>query len=166
MHFNLYEYFEIKSSFQTLSWYQSGIEIPYLLLFFVYSSSNIFLFSLFFLNPSFSLFFLSLCFVHGFSNQSTSTNMESATRISFDQTQNPGSVYYIHPSDLSTLKLVTMPFNGTGFADWKRSIVIGLVSKNKLAFVDGSLPKSEDNSSNLKAWKRCNIMVIGWIILL
>ncbi|XP_057520693.1 uncharacterized protein LOC130800967 [Amaranthus tricolor] len=90
--------------------------------------------------------------------------MESATRISFDQTQNLGSVYYIHPSDHSTLKLVTMPFNGTRFADWKRSIVISLVSKNKLAFVDGSLPKLEDNSSDLKAWERCNTMVIGWIL--
>ena len=41
---------------------------------------------------------------------------------------------------------------------------IGLVSKNKLAFVDGSLPKPEDNSSDLKAWERCNTMVIGWIM--
>ena len=78
-----------------------------------------FLFSLFFLNPSFSSFFLSLCFVHGFSKS-------KHLYVSFDQTQNPGSVYYIHPSVHSTLKFVTMPFNGTEFADWKRSILLVL----------------------------------------
>ena len=62
------------------------------------------------------------------------------------------------------MKLVTVPFNGIGFADWKRSIVIELDSKNKMAFVDGSLPKPEANTPNLKAWKRCNIMIIGWIM--
>lgn len=88
----------------------------------------------------------------------------SITQSFVDQTQNPSSIYYIHPSDHSTLKLVTTPFNGTGFGDWKRSIIIGLVSKNKLSFVDGSLPKSADSSPDLKAWERCNTMVIGWLM--
>ena len=58
-------------------------------------------------------------------------NTNTSTHTSLDQTQNPSNVYYIHPSDLSTLKLVNVPFNGIGFADWKRSIIIGLVSKTK-----------------------------------
>ncbi|XP_057537607.1 uncharacterized protein LOC130815232 [Amaranthus tricolor] len=50
------------------------------------------------------------------------------------------------------------------FADWKRSLIIGLVSKNKMAFVDGSLAKSATDSPDYKAWERCNTMHIGWIM--
>lgn len=81
-----------------------------------------------------------------------------------DKTQNPGSVYYLHPSDHSTMKSVTTPFNGVGFADWKRSLIIGLVSKNKMAFVDGTLTKPAASSPDFKAWERCNNMLIGWIM--
>ena len=32
-----------------------------------------------------------------------------------------------------------------------------------MRFVDESMPKPEANSTNVKAWERCNTMVIGWI---
>lgn len=62
------------------------------------------------------------------------------------------------------MKMVTTPFNGIGFADWKRSLIIGLVSKNKMAFVNGTLSKPAANSTDYKAWERCNTMIIGWIM--
>lgn len=43
-------------------------------------------------------------------------------------------------------------------------MIIGLIAKNKLCFVDGSVPKPSSNSTNSKSWERCNNMVIGWII--
>ena len=52
-----------------------------------------------------------------------------------DPIQDPASPYYLHPSD-SQLLLVPIPFNGTGFNDWKRSVTITLSSKNKLAFIN------------------------------
>lgn len=84
------------------------------------------------------------------------------------ETQDPttifGSVFYIHPSDTSNVKLVNELFNGHGYADWKRSIVLGLSSKNKLSFVDGSLPKPAANDSTYKAWCRCNDPVLSWLL--
>lgn len=42
--------------------------------------------------------------------------------------------------------------------------MIGLIAKNKLCFVDVTLPKPSANESDMKAWERCNNMLIGWLI--
>lgn len=81
-----------------------------------------------------------------------------------DPTQNPSCVYYLHPSDSAGTKLVSSVFDGTSFSDWKRSMIISLDAKNKLSFVDGSLPQPEEGSQDERAWKRCNNMITGWII--
>ena len=43
-------------------------------------------------------------------------------------------------------------------------LMIGLIDKNKLCFVDGSLPQSSADASHMKAWDKCNNMVIGWLV--
>lgn len=49
---------------------------------------------------------------------------------------NPASIdYIIQPSDSSSLRLVFEPFAGNGYGDWKRSMLLGLSSKNKTAFI-------------------------------
>ena len=70
----------------------------------------------------------------------------------FDQTQNPTSCYYHHPSDSTALKLVSTVFDGTGFTDWKRSMIIGLNTKNKIGFIVGTFPPPPENSIDEKAW--------------
>lgn len=42
--------------------------------------------------------------------------------------------------------------------------MIELIAKNKLCFVNGSLPKPSANAQDVKAWERCNNMVLGWLI--
>lgn len=79
-------------------------------------------------------------------------------------TQDPTSVYYLHPSDHTRMKLVSVMFNGAGFANWKRFMIICLTAKNKMSFVDGTLSKPETTDPNFKSWNRCNGMIIGWII--
>lgn len=46
-------------------------------------------------------------------------------RFTLDPAQDPSSPYYIHPSD-SQYRLVPTPFSGSGYNDWKRSVIIGL----------------------------------------
>ncbi|CAO2830722.1 unnamed protein product [Amaranthus hypochondriacus] len=89
-------------------------------------------------------------------------NNSSNGQSSTDPTMNPGSVYYLHPSD-SSQKLINITFSSTGFVDWKRVMIIALSGKNKLGFVDGSLPKPSQNSTR-RAWERVNNVVMGWII--
>lgn len=79
-----------------------------------------------------------------------------------DPTMTPSSVYFLHPSD-SSQKLVNIIFSGRGFANWKRVMTIALSGKNKMGFVDGSLPRPTGNSTS-KAWDRVDHVVMGWII--
>ncbi|XP_048489903.1 uncharacterized protein LOC125491870 [Beta vulgaris subsp. vulgaris] len=52
----------------------------------------------------------------------------------------------------------------SGYNDWKRSVIIGLLAKNKLGFIDGSITKPSADSSLIKAWSRCNSTLISWLI--
>lgn len=81
-----------------------------------------------------------------------------------DPTQDPASLYYLHPSDHASTKLVSNLFDGSGYGDWKRSVIIGLTAKNKLSFIDNTLPKPTDDVVLQRAWERCNNMVIRWLI--
>lgn len=76
---------------------------------------------------------------------------------------NPSSSYYLHPSD-SGQKLINIVFSGFDFVNWKRVMIIALDGKNKLSFVDSTLPRSTNNVAARKAWDRVNNVVIGWII--
>nr|XP_016481021.1 PREDICTED: uncharacterized protein LOC107802095 [Nicotiana tabacum] len=66
-------------------------------------------------------------------------------------------------SDVPGISLVPVPFSETNFGSWKRSSIVSLSARNKVAFVDGSLPKPPDNSIESKQWDRCNNMVISWL---
>lgn len=65
--------------------------------------------------------------------------------------QDPSSIYYIHPSDSSTNQLVSVKFNGEGFNNWKRSMMLTLSAKNKLGFVNGTISAPEPTSPEYKA---------------
>lgn len=79
-------------------------------------------------------------------------------------TQDPNSLYFLHMSYHTGLKLVSNLFNGTGYANWKRSMIIRLTAKNLMYFVDGTLAKPEVDSADYKSWCRCDSMIIRWII--
>lgn len=68
-----------------------------------------------------------------------SSNNQNGSASS-DPTMNPSSTNYLHPSN-SGQKLINIVFSGSGFVNWKRVMTIALAGKNKLSFVDGSLPR-------------------------
>lgn len=87
-----------------------------------------------------------------------------ATTSQLQGNQDPSSVYYIHPSDASSNQLVSVKFSGSGFHNWKRSMILILSAKNKLGFVDGTIKIPELTSVDYKYWERCNNLVISWLI--
>lgn len=54
------------------------------------------------------------------------------------------------------MNLVSDPFDGIGFSNWKRSMTITLSAKNNLGFLDGSLPRPDSKSSSFMSWLWCN----------
>ncbi|KAF3668780.1 hypothetical protein FXO37_09339 [Capsicum annuum] len=61
------------------------------------------------------------------------------------------------------ISLVTVPFFGTGFGGWNQNIVVSVIARNKIRFVDGSCPRLADGNPHLRQWDRCNNMVISWL---
>ncbi|CAA7021059.1 unnamed protein product [Microthlaspi erraticum] len=43
-------------------------------------------------------------------------------------------------------------------------MTIALDAKNKIAFIDGSIPRPSESNHNFRIWSRCNSMVKSWIL--
>ncbi|MCI81377.1 hypothetical protein A2U01_0102650, partial [Trifolium medium] len=59
---------------------------------------------------------------------------------------------------------VTPSLNGSNYLAWSRSMRRALGAKNKLAFIDGSMPVPDFDDLNRRAWERCNHLIHSWII--
>ncbi|XP_040955976.1 uncharacterized protein [Gossypium hirsutum] len=73
------------------------------------------------------------------------------------------SPYYLHPNKNPSLVLVTPPLSSSNYHHWSRTMRMALLSKNKLQFVDGSIPAPSHIDPLFSAWERCNNMVISWL---
>ncbi|XP_057954676.1 uncharacterized protein LOC131148773 [Malania oleifera] len=90
-------------------------------------------------------------------SSSSNTSSNSSTIEDF---LNP---YFLHHGDSPGVALVTTPFTKTNHHTWSRSMITSLHAKNKLSFIDGSLPQPAMNYPLHFAWGRCNSMVVAWI---
>ncbi|XP_075096547.1 uncharacterized protein LOC142174617 [Nicotiana tabacum] len=75
----------------------------------------------------------------------------------------PLNPLHLSSSDVHGISLVSNPFSGTDFGGWRRSMIVSLSTRNKIAFIDGSCPRPVDDSPQIKLWDRCNNMVISWM---
>ena len=62
------------------------------------------------------------------------------------------------------LSLVTQAFNGENYQTWSRSMTMALIAKNKASFVNGNIKPMKPSSPQYSSWKRCDTMVLSWII--
>ncbi|XP_055814295.1 uncharacterized protein LOC129883710 [Solanum dulcamara] len=92
------------------------------------------------------------------------TSQSSEGNSSSSAVMDSSSPYYLHPSDSPGMNLVNFVFDGTGFAAWRRSIIISLSAKNKMSFIDGSTEIPSADTPEFKFWTRCNNMVISWLL--
>ncbi|KAK3011859.1 hypothetical protein RJ639_012113 [Escallonia herrerae] len=89
------------------------------------------------------------------------TGMKEIAKTTIDTS----SPYYLYPSDHPGLIFVTHPLseNGDNYFTWRRSFLNSLHSKNKAGFVDGTIEKPDDASSDFQAWIQCNVVVLAWL---
>uniref|UniRef100_A0A2N9F6C1 Retrotransposon Copia-like N-terminal domain-containing protein n=1 Tax=Fagus sylvatica TaxID=28930 RepID=A0A2N9F6C1_FAGSY len=62
------------------------------------------------------------------------------------------------------LSLVTQPLIGENYQTWSRSMAMALVAKNKAGFVNGSIKAVDSSSPQYGSWKRCDTMVLSWLL--
>jgi len=97
----------------------------------------------------------------GDSDSIQSNVLRSGSGASITDTSN---LLYVHPSDHPGSPLISQVFDGKFYSEWRRSVKIALSVKNKLCFIDGTLAKPSSESDLLKNWKRCNDLVISWLL--
>ncbi|XP_020873505.1 uncharacterized protein LOC110226368 [Arabidopsis lyrata subsp. lyrata] len=78
-----------------------------------------------------------------------------------DPTQSP---FFMHSADHPGLNIISHRLDETNYGDWSVAMRISLDAKNKLGFIDGSLPRPVESDSNFRLWSRCNSMVKSWML--
>nr|KYP41263.1 hypothetical protein KK1_037355 [Cajanus cajan] len=80
-----------------------------------------------------------------------------------DPTQDPSNPLFLHHSDGPGLVLTSQPLDHKNYTTWSRAMHVALSVKNKLAFIDETLPKPAATDSTFAAWNRGNNVVISWL---
>ncbi|XP_020221466.1 uncharacterized protein LOC109804103 [Cajanus cajan] len=81
-----------------------------------------------------------------------------------DPSLNVHSFLYLHPNENPAMALVSPSLDSTNYHSWSRSMLTALSAKNKLEFIDGSVPQPLPSDRSYGAWKRCNNMVVSWLV--
>ncbi|XP_031127698.1 uncharacterized protein LOC116029795 [Ipomoea triloba] len=73
------------------------------------------------------------------------------------------SPYFLDASDAPRHVHVTELLRDGNYGEWVNDMRDALFAKNKMGFVDGSIPVPTPDSPYLQQWMRCNAMVKGWL---
>jgi len=79
------------------------------------------------------------------------------------QNSDSESEYFVHLSEGPNFVVVSPKFNGSNYLAWSCSMQRALGAKNKLPFINGTLPVPNIDDLNCNAWERCNHL-IHWLI--
>ncbi|RYQ92297.1 hypothetical protein Ahy_B09g098487 [Arachis hypogaea] len=77
----------------------------------------------------------------------------------------PNNPYFLHPGESPGNHIISFRFNSQNYTTWSRSIWLVLKLKNKIPFIDGSLPRPEISDPLFTAWDRCNTFILSWLNL-
>jgi len=73
--------------------------------------------------------------------------------------------FYIHHTDHPGLVLVSKSLDGLNYLTRRRSMILALDGRNKLGFVDGSIPiPDSSDTTKLHMWKINDNIVASWIL--
>nr|KYP43048.1 hypothetical protein KK1_035543 [Cajanus cajan] len=72
--------------------------------------------------------------------------------------------FFLHPSDNPGAFIVSQPLNGDNYNSWSCVILMALGGKNKIGFVDGTIPKPKETAKSFHSWQRNNNIVASWLL--
>jgi len=80
------------------------------------------------------------------------------------QEQSMHNFLYLHLNKNPAMALVSHVLDPTNYHSWSRSMITALSAKNKVEIIYGSVPQPAKIDTSYSSWKRCNNMVVSWII--
>lgn len=91
---------------------------------------------------------------------STST----ATTPSISTVINTNHLFYLQNGDNPGMAIVTQLLMEQKYQQWSHAITLALSAKLKLGLIDGSISMPVLNSPTYALWKRCNDMIVSWLL--
>ncbi|CAH9073910.1 unnamed protein product [Cuscuta europaea] len=77
----------------------------------------------------------------------------------------PTSPYYLSNSDYPGQNICGIVLKGeSNYREWATSMKNAFCAKRKLAFLDGTLKRPENDEKDLEDWLTVHSMVVGWIM--
>ena len=73
------------------------------------------------------------------------------------------SPYDLSSSDNPGVAISPVQLTGENYAEWSSELENALRAKRKSGFIDGTLTKPDEESSDLDTWNTVNSMIVGWI---
>ncbi|XP_059289427.1 uncharacterized protein LOC132042934 [Lycium ferocissimum] len=92
------------------------------------------------------------------------TSGSKASQIASSKMVDGSHPYFLTSSDSPGMNLININFDGTSYGNWKRGVLISLSAKNKLGFINGGCKKPAEDSPLFEQWRRCNDMVLAWLL--
>lgn len=89
---------------------------------------------------------------------------QNAPSPQIDFTDSFHSPFTLSNGDNPGNTIISEVLDGTNYSSWQIAMTVALDAKNKLAFVDGSLPRPHDLHPMFRIWSRCNSMVKSWLL--
>ncbi|KAE9594174.1 putative retrotransposon gag domain, gag-polypeptide of LTR copia-type [Lupinus albus] len=80
-----------------------------------------------------------------------------------DFNSNPSNPFFLNSNENPTLVLVTSLMNGKNYHSWSRAMMLALHSKNKVKFIDKSIPRPPKGHPLYSQWIRFNTMILSWL---
>ncbi|KAL6123974.1 hypothetical protein ACLB2K_076490 [Fragaria x ananassa] len=77
--------------------------------------------------------------------------------------ENSNHALYLHHSDQPGAVLVSQALEEDNYVEWKQSMASSLTIKNKIGFVNGTLPCPQFNEEEKTQWTRCDALVKNWL---
>ncbi|XP_023732642.1 uncharacterized protein LOC111880438 [Lactuca sativa] len=79
-----------------------------------------------------------------------------------NETIDSSSPHYIHASDSARQMQTNDPLTDNRYIDWVQEMANFLFAKNKMGFVDRTIPKLNEMDNTYMPWMRCDAMIKGW----
>lgn len=70
----------------------------------------------------------------------------------------------LHNSDHTGIVVVSKSLDEHNYGQWSGAMHNGLSVKNKKSFINGTIMKPPYSDPKFTIWKRCNDMVLSWIL--
>ncbi|PNY09994.1 hypothetical protein L195_g006559 [Trifolium pratense] len=73
----------------------------------------------------------------------------TASTVASMLVQDFSNPYFVHPNENASAKIVTAVLDGSNYHGWAQAMLMVFEMKNKLGFVDGTIPKPVEQDPKL-----------------